>query len=309
MKINFEDKLVIAISSRSLFDLDESHTLFEQEGIEAYEEYQRANEHNILAPGAAFPLVKKLLRLNEGRTPECALVEIILLSRNTADTGLRIFHSIEHYNLAITRAAFSGGKSPYVYTKGFGAHLYLSLNTNDVKQAILSGCPAATIWPAAPENNITGNNIQNSANDNTLNIAFDGDAVLFSDEAERIFKAQGLAAFHDSEKQAAHSPLTQGPFKRFLMALHKLQNENNLPIAIRTALVTARSAPAHERVIHTLREWGIRIDESIFLGGLPKTEFLEAFGADIFFDDQTSHLNETSTKITSAHVPYGIANQ
>jgi len=301
MKTNFEDKLVIAISSRALFNLDESHTLFDQKGIEAYEQYQRANEHNLLEPGAAFPLVKKLLRLNEGRPPESALVEIILLSRNTADTGLRIFHSIEHYNLAITRAAFSGGKSPYVYTKGFGAHLYLSLNTKDVKQAIVAGCPAATIWPA--------NNPATNTNDNTLHIAFDGDAVLFSDESERIFKTQGLAAFHDSEKKSAHHPLAQGPFKTFLLALHKLQNENNLPIAIRTALVTARSAPAHERVIHTLRDWGIRIDESIFLGGLPKTDFLEAFGADIFFDDQTSHLHETSTKITSAHVPYGIANQ
>ncbi len=302
MKTNFEGKLVIAISSRALFDLDESHQIFEKEGFEAFAKYQRDNELNVLAPGFAFPLVKKLLRLNEGRTPENTLVEVILLSRNTADTGLRIFNSIAHHNLAITRAAFSGGKSPYVYIKAFGAHLYLSLNANDVKQAIISGCPAATIW-SGNHDNVT--NINNEG----LNIAFDGDAVLFSDESETVFKTKGLEAFHAMEKTSAHTPLADGPFKGFILALHKLQNEVNLPIPIRTALVTARSAPAHERVIHTLRKWDIRIDESIFLGGLAKIDFLEAFNADIFFDDQTTHLKDAGSRITSAHVPYGIANQ
>lgn len=302
MKTNFDGKLVVAISSRALFDLDESHQIFETKGFDAYAKYQRDNELNVLAPGFAFPLVQKLLRLNEGRSPKEALVEVILLSRNTADTGLRIFHSILHHKLAITRAAFSGGKSPYVYIKAFGAHLYLSLNANDVKQAIISGCPAATIWSSNHDN-------INNIDSNALNIAFDGDAVLFSDDSEKIFKTEGLEAFHRIEKTSAQTPLADGPFKGFILALHKLQNEVNLPIPIRTALVTARSAPAHERVIHTLREWNIRIDESIFLGGLEKINFLEAFKADIFFDDQTIHLKDTGSRITSAHVPYGIANQ
>lgn len=299
MHTHFNGKFVVAISSRALFNLDESHQIFEKEGFEAYAQYQRANERNTLEPGFAFPLVKKFLRLNDGRAPNEALVEVILLSRNTAETGLRVFHSIRQHNLEITRAAFSGGKSPYVYTKSFGTHLYLSLNANDVKQAIITGCPAATIWSGHPH----------YMNENSLNIAFDGDAVLFSDESERVFKTQGLKAFHESEKQASHIPLAQGPFKNFVLALHQLQNAIGLPIPIRTALVTARSAPAHERVIHTLREWGIRIDESAFLGGLSKVKFLEAFKADIFFDDQITHLKDTCATITSAHVPYGIANQ
>jgi 5'-nucleotidase len=299
MKKVFANKLVVAISSRALFDLDESHQIYEKEGIHAYQAYQRELEQVVLNKGVAFPLVEKFLRLNQGRSDEEALVEVLLLSRNSADTGLRIFNSIEHYDLKLTRAAFAGGQSPYGYAKAFGADLFLSLNPQDVRQALQAGCAAATIWAGTPE----------EQTHQGLNIAFDGDAVLFSDEAERIFKTKGLKEFNESERLRAKDPLRQGPFKNFLWALHNLQKIEKLPIPIRTALVTARSAPAHERVIQTLRAWEIRIDESLFLGGLPKVEFLKAFGADIFFDDQSGHCQTASSQITSGHVPYGVANE
>lgn len=298
MKKHLDNKCVIAISSRALFDLDESHQVYQTEGIEAYQRYQRDNEQTVLPKGPAFDLVKKFLRLNEGRTPETALVEVLLLSRNSADTGLRIFNSIHHYGLQMTRAAFTGGRSPYGYAKAFGAALFLSLDPSDVRQALAVGCAAATIWPGRCQ----------ERDQSALNIAFDGDAVLFSDEAERIYKSEGLTAFNEHETRSKHLPLSEGPFKGFLTALQSLQKIPDLPIPIRTALVTARSAPAHERVIHTLRAWDIRIDESLFLGGLPKVDFLTAFNADIFFDDQPIHCENTHQQVTSAHVPYGVVN-
>ena len=299
MAKNLSNKLVVAISSRALFNLDESNHIYETQGLDAYREHQLAAEQEILLPGVAFELVKKFLRLNEGLSEEEALVEVLLLSRNTADTGLRIFHSIQHYGLKMTRAAFAGGNSPYVYAKAFGADLFLSMNPEDVTQALNAGCAGATIWPGVSTNH----------DPEVLNIAFDADAVIFSDEAERVFKAQGLQAFNSSEAHKAHRPLSEGPFKGFLSALQRLQKKDNLPLSIRTALVTARSAPAHERVVRTLREWDIRLDESLFLGGLEKVEFLSAFKADIFFDDQKKHCETASQKITSGHVPYGIANE
>jgi 5'-nucleotidase len=299
MSNDIKQKLVVAISSRALFDLDESHEIYQSQGLKAYSEYQLANEKKVLNPGSAFGLVEKFLKLNEGRAPQDALVEVLLLSRNTADTGLRIFNSLRHYGMNVIRAAFAGGKSPYGYAKAFKADLFLSLNPEDVRQALASHCAAAAILPG-----------DKSAEKHTsLNIAFDGDAVLFSDEAEIIFKTQGLDAFNESEQKSALQPLGEGPFKGFLQALQRLQQEKDLPIPIRTALVTARSAPAHERVIRTLRQWGIRIDESLFLGGLPKAEFLDAFKADIFFDDQKKHCENASSKVTSGHVPYGVANE
>lgn len=297
---DLSSKLVVAISSRALFDLDESNKIYENEGLEAYREHQLVCEHEVLQPGVAFDLVKKFLRLNEGLSEKESLVEVLLLSRNTADTGLRIFHSIKHYGLKMTRAAFAGGNSPYVYAKAFGADLFLSVNPEDVTRALAAGCAAATILPAkATENREL----------DALNIAFDADAVIFSDEAERVYKSKGLKEFNASEENAAHQPLTAGPFKGFLEALQRLQKRKDLPLPIRTALVTARSAPAHERVIRTLRQWDIRLDESLFLGGLPKLEFLSAFKADLFFDDQRGHCDNASQKVTSGHVPYGVANE
>ncbi len=302
MPENISHKLVVAISSRALFDLDESNTVFEEKGVDAYAKYQIEHENEILQPGIAFPLVKKLLHLNQHEP----LVEVILLSRNSSDTGLRIFNSIQHYGLAIIRAAFTNGESRYSYVAAFGAHLFLSANPTDVKNALKAGCAAATILPYVKNDT----NVKTEKTESEeLRIAFDGDAVLFSDEAEKIYQSQGLEAFAQTEKLAAHQPLSGGPFKPFLTALHRLQNKfPSEKCPVRTALVTARSAPAHERVIHTLRAWNIRIDEALFLGGLSKGEFLQAFGADIFFDDQEGHCDSAREHVATGHVPYGVRN-
>ncbi|MGH8551730.1 MAG: 5'-nucleotidase [Methylococcales bacterium] len=293
------NKLVVAISSRALFDLDESHRIFETQGREAFCNYQIEREDEQLSPGVAFPLVKKLLALNQ-KFKGSQLVEVILLSRNSADTGLRIFNSIQNHELTITRAAFTSGNSPYGYIPAFGAHLFLSANAEDVIKVLGAGYAAATICATPPGMN----------ENEQLRIAFDGDAVLFSDESERIYQSRGLKAFAENEKAEAKKPLTGGPFKPFLSALHHIQNlfdSNDSPI--RTALVTARGAPAHERVVRTLRAWGIRIDEALFLGGMDKGAFLNAFGADMYFDDQIGHCQSASEHVPTGHVPHGIVNQ
>ncbi|MDT8310610.1 MAG: 5'-nucleotidase [Methylophaga sp.] len=291
--------LVVAISSRALFDLDESHQIYEQQGTEAYCQYQIAHEDVPLQPGGAFNLVRKLLSLNDNN-PKTPRVEIILLSRNSTDTGLRIFNSIQHHALQISRAVFTSGSSPYRYVAPFNASLFLSTSPEDVRMALNAGIAAATIFPS---------NVGNNSEFEELRIAFDGDAVLFSDESERIFKERGLEAFTQNEQKTAREPLSGGPFKDFLLALNCIQTEYpENPAPIRTALVTARSAPAHERVIRTLREWGIRIDEAIFLGGMEKGPFLKSFGADIFFDDQEQHCESAKAHVPTGHVPHGIAN-
>jgi len=291
--------LVIGISSRALFDMGESHAIFESSGLQAYSEYQMGHENEHLKPGVAFPLVRKLLALNEDDVGHPG-VEVILLSRNSADTGLRIFNTIEHYGLKIERAAFTGGESPYKYMSAYGADLLLSTNAGDVRKALERGYAAATILPGGATGQDSGQ----------PRIAFDGDAVIFGDEAERIYQERGLEAFSASEREASGQPLSGGPFKPVLEALHKIQSaypiENN---PIRTALVTARSAPAHKRVVLTLRQWGIRIDEALFLGGRSKGEFLKTFGADIFFDDQQVHIESAKAHVTSAHVPTGVTNE
>lgn len=289
-------KLVVAISSSALFDLVESHRIYLEQGTQAYCQFQIENEDVPLEPGAAYSLVKKLLALNS----DIQHVEIILLSRNSSDTGLRIFNSIQHHNLAITRAVFTSGSSPYCYVAPFGANLFLSTSPEDVRKALDAGIAAATILPS---------NFRKDNDDEQLRLAFDGDAVLFSDESEQIYKEKGLQAFTDNERQTAKNPLSGGPFKDFLIALNHLQTEfGETDTPIRTALVTARSAPAHERVIRTLRAWGIRIDEAIFLGGMDKGPFLKSFGADIFFDDQQGHCDSAREHVATGHVPHGIAN-
>ena len=300
LSVNFEGKLVVAISSRALFNLDESHAVFENEGIKAYCAYQVERENVILEPGVAFPLVKKLLALNDydASNPR---VEVILLSRNSADTGLRVFNSVQHYELSITRAAFTRGESTYRYVPAFGAHLFLSANADDVRQALAAGHASATILPSHIGENISSEQ---------LRIAFDGDAVLFSDESERIFKQNGLEAFTANETASAQKPLSGGPFKGFLAALHRIQSDYPPETSpIRTALITARSAPSHERVIRTLRAWNIRTDEALFLGGMNKGAFLKAFGADIFFDDQKTHCDSAREHVATGHVPHGVANE
>ncbi len=299
MPKGFGNKLVIAISSRALFDLSDSHQVFEQEGLAAFANYQIEHEDTVLKPGDAFPMVQKLLRINDKLEGE-SRVEVILLSRNSADTGLRVFNSIEHYGLSITRAAFCGGNSPYRYIVPFGCHLFLSTHAEDVRSALNNGVAAATLMPSKNDDD----------HGEELRFAFDGDAVLFSDESEKIYKSSGLEAFTKNERESAKTPLSGGPFRAFLAALHKLQaefTEDTCPI--RTALVTARSAPSHERVILTLRDWNVRIDESLFLGGLEKGAFLKAYGADVFFDDQQAHCESAKLHVPTGHVPHGIANE
>ncbi len=291
--------LVVAISSRALFDLARAHKVFEQEGLKSYAHYQRRREEDVLAPGMAFPLVKKLLRLQRADGSQPA-VEVILASRNSADSGLRIFNSIEHHGLQVERAVFTNGEPPHRYMEALGADLFLSTHDEDVRQTLAAGFAAARILPGCPRASGSGQ----------LRIAFDGDAVLFSDEAERVFQEQGLAAFAARERAAAREPLSGGPFKRLLKALHELQSAYPIDAnPIRTALVTARSAPAHKRVILTLRHWGIRIDEALFLGGRDKGPFLAAFGADIFFDDQSVHCESAREHVATGHVLHGVRNE
>lgn len=294
-KPTLADKLVVAISSRALFDLSESHFIFTEQGVDAYQRYQIEHEDETLAPGPAFTLVKKMLRLNR---PDKQYVEVILLSRNSADTGLRVFNSIKHYGLDISRAAFTKGEPTSRYVRAFGSHLFLSADPEDVKRALDDGYAAATIFPSVYKNET-----------DELRIAFDGDAVIFSDEAERVYQSGGLDAFARRETAAARDPLPGGPFKKFLAALHQIQSdypEEKSPI--RTALVTARSAPAHERAIRTLMDWHIAVDEAMFLGGLSKGEFLREFEPDFFFDDQTGHVDSAAMHVPSGHVAAGIAN-
>lgn len=291
------EPLIVAISSRALFDLDESNRIFEQQGIKEYKKYQIAHEKDPLARGVAFHLAKKLLELNRQEK----LIEIVLLSRNSADTGLRTFNSIQHYQIDIKRAVFTSGNSPFPYINALGAHLFLSAHPEDVGKALTANIAAATILPTSNAS---------ISHSHQLRIAFDGDAVLFSDEAERVYQQTNLRTFAKAEKKLAEKPLEGGPFKAFLAALHRIQSlfpSDTCPI--RTALVTARSAPAHERVIKTLRAWNIRIDEALFLGGLPKGAFLKAFGADIFFDDQASHCESASEHVPTGHVPHGVKNE
>ncbi len=293
-----DDRLVVGISSRALFDLADSHAVFERDGLDAYRAYQIEHEDELLEPGVAFPMVTKLLGLNAlpgNKLP----VEVILLSRNSGDTGLRIFNAIQHYGLDISRAAFTSGAPTSDYIRPFAADLFLSSNHEDVSRALKAGVAAATILPSTAPPRVS----------EQLRIAFDGDAVLFGDEGEKVSREQGLDAFHKSEVEHAAEPLSVGPFRGFLTALHRLQAAfpaENAPI--RTALVTARSAPAHKRVILTLRSWGVRIDEALFLGGRDKGAFLDAFGADIFFDDSPSNVESARLHVATGHVPHGVSN-
>ena len=302
MPLNLDDKLVVGISSRALFDLEEENEIFEKEGLAAYSQYQREHENDILKPGTAFPLVKALQSLN---CDDRHLTEIIVMSKNSADTSLRVFNSIKHYGLDISRAALIGGQSIAPYLDAFSTDLFLSADEQDVQEAINANIAAGIICshsnlPIDPDEEIP-----------QIRIAFDGDAVIFSDESEKIFKEKGLDAFEQHEEQNAKKPLPEGPFAKLLKTISLVQQqfEKEDKTPIRTALVTARNAPAHERVIRTLRAWSVRIDEAFFLGGIQKSEVLKAFGANIFFDDQAVHTDPASKLVPSARVPYKNKNQ
>lgn len=295
MPLDLNNKLVVGISSRALFDLEEENRIFVEQGLEAYEEYQIEHENDILKPGTAFPLVKALHKLNDG---DQRLTEIIIMSKNSANTSLRIFNSIKQYELDISRAALVGGASISPYLSAFKTDLFLSADERDVQEAINANVAAGII---CSHENLP---IDPSQPIQQIRIAFDGDAVIFSDESEAIYQRDGLAAFAEHERENAEKPLLEGPFAKLLKTISLVQRqfpEDAMPI--RTALVTARNAPAHERVIRTLRAWNVRIDEAFFLGGIEKSEVLKAFGANIFFDDQSVHTDPASKLVPAARVP------
>ncbi|MCZ2845678.1 MAG: 5'-nucleotidase [Candidatus Bathyarchaeota archaeon] len=295
MAYDLSKYLVIGISSRALFDLFEENEIYEREGLEEYSRYQHEHEEKILKPGAGFALVKAILHLNE-LVPNKRKSEVIIMSRNGADTSLRIFNSIEHYEMDISRAALTGGTSLAPYLSAFDVDLFLSASEDDVQAAIDANIAAGLIYNFP--NNYEGNIDQ-------IRIAFDGDAVLFSEESEKIYQEKGLKAFLEHEKKNARNPLPDGPFAKLLRTLSFLQFEAELDTPpIRIALVTARNTPAHERVIRTLRAWKVRVDESFFLGGVEKSKVLKAFGAHIFFDDQDAHCGPASEHVPVARVPY-----
>lgn len=308
-------QLVVAISSRALFDFEEENRVFVESDDRAYMRLQLERSEQPAKPGVAFNLVRKLLAFN---TADVKRVEVVILSRNDPVSGLRVIHSARHFNLGIQRCVFTRGESPFGYLRPLNANLFLSANAADVRAALEAGYPAARVSPEflpslrpaqMPEPAGTGR--PNEVRANEVRIAFDGDAVIFSDEAERVFQAKGLDAFQTHEQSKATQPLPGGPFKPLLEALHRLQTEGvagTAPMRIRTALVTARSAPAHERAIRTLMAWNIEVDEAMFLGGLDKGEFLREFEADFFFDDQVKHVESAAAHVPAGHVDAGIVN-
>jgi 5''-nucleotidase. len=301
MAVELSERLVIGISSRSLFDLSEENRIFKEQGLAAYVEYQHQNRDKLLAPGPAFQVIRRFLRLNKMLRLEAddPAVEVVIMSHNSAETSFRIWKAISHYKLPITRAVFSGGESLAKYLEAFSIDLFLSSDIKDVQRAINDNCAAAHLRNqsmAAKEISFP------------LRLAFDGDCVLFSDEAEQKYKEGGLALFQEHEAAKANVPLPAGPFAKFLGKLILLQQRFRdfgfTKPPIRTALVTARNAPAHERVLFTLQEWGLWLDESFFLGGVEKGPILKALGTHIFFDDQPIHLESAGrNEVVGALVP------
>jgi 5'-nucleotidase len=296
MSATLEGQLVVAISSRALFDFEEENRVFEASDDRAYMALQMARVEQPARPGVAFSLVNKLLAFNAARPR----VEVVILSRNDPVSGLRVFRSAQHFKLPVQRGVFTRGQPPWRYLRPLAANLFLSTNEADVRSALAEGVPAARVFPESAR--------ASAAHPDEVRIAFDGDAVLFSDEAERVYQAQGLDAFQSHERERAGTPLAPGPFKPLLEALHRLQREPVAGMRVRTALVTARSAPAHERAIRTLLSWHIEVDEAMFLGGLPKGSFLREFEPDFFFDDQTGHIENAAPHVPAGHVASGVSN-
>jgi 5'-nucleotidase len=293
---NLEGQLVVAISSRALFDFEEENQVFEASDDRAYMQLQLQRLDQPARPGVAFSLVHKLLAFNT----EAPRVEVVILSRNDPVSGMRVFRSAQHFQLPVQRGVFTRGQSPWRYLRPLNANLFLSANEADVRSALEAGVPAARVYPHSAR--------ASDAHPGEVRIAFDGDAVLFSDEAERVYQRDGLDAFHSHERERSATPLAPGPFKPLLEALHRLQRTPPRDMRIRTALVTARSSPAHERAIRTLMDWRIEVDEAMFLGGLNKGEFLREFEPDFFFDDQTGHVDGAALHVPSGHVAAGIVN-
>ena len=299
MPANLDGRLVVAISSRALFDFEEENRIFEAGDDRAYMQLQLQRVEQPAPPGVAFSLVNKLLAFN-ATAGDRQRVEVVILSRNDPVSGMRVFRSAQHYGLPVERGVFTRGQPPWRYLRPLAANLFLSTNEADVRQALDAGVPAARVYPHSAR--------ASAAHPDEVRIAFDGDAVLFSDEAERVFQAEGLHAFQSHERDRAATPLAPGPFKPLLEALHRLQREPAASMRLRTALVTARSAPAHERAIRTLMAWQIDVDEAMFLGGLAKGSFLREFEPDFFFDDQTGHIENAALHVPAGHVASGVSN-
>jgi 5'-nucleotidase len=297
MAASLEGQLVVAISSRALFDFEEENRVFESRDDRAYMRLQLQRIDEPARAGVAFSLVHKLLAFNAGGGRQ---VEVVILSRNDPVSGMRVFRSAQHYGLPVQRGVFTRGEPPWRYLRPLAANLFLSTNEADVRSALAAGVPAARVYPHSAR--------ASAAHPDEVRIAFDGDAVLFSDEAERVFQRDGLAAFQQHESSQAATPLAPGPFKPLLAALHQLQQAPAAAMKLRTALVTARSAPAHERAIRTLMAWNIEVDEAMFLGGLAKGEFLREFEPDFFFDDQTGHIENAAAHVPAGHVASGVSN-
>ncbi len=297
MPANLDGQLVVAISSRALFDFEQENSVFEASDDRAYMNLQLQRLELPARPGVAFSLVNKLLAFN-GVGP--ARVEVVILSRNDPVSGMRVFRSAQHFGLPVQRGVFTRGQPPWRYLRPLAANLFLSTNEADVRSALAEGVPAARVFPESAR--------ASAAHPDEVRIAFDGDAVLFSDEAERVYQAQGLQAFQSHEQERAATPLAPGPFKPLLEALHRLQRNPSNRMRLRTALVTARSAPAHERAIRTLMQWQVEVDEAMFLGGLPKGTFLREFEPDFFFDDQTGHIHNAAVHVPAGHVASGVSN-
>ena len=297
MPASLEGQLVVAISSRALFDFEEENRHFEANDDRAYMQLQLERIDQAAKPGVAFSLVQKLLAFNDATTQR---VEVVILSRNDPVSGMRVFRSAQAYGMPIQRGVFTRGESPWRYLRPLAANLFLSTHETDVRSALETGVPAARVYPHSAR--------ASDRHPNEVRIAFDGDAVLFSDEAERVYQSGGLDAFQAHERDHSETPLAAGPFQPLLLALQRLQHEPVHGMRIRTALVTARSAPAHERAIRTLMEWNVEIDEAMFLGGLAKGEFLREFEPDFFFDDQTGHIENAAAHVPSGHVAAGVSN-
>lgn len=297
MPVDLSEILVVGVSTRALFNLERENKVFEEEGIEAFRKYQLDNENELLEAGTAFYLVRSLLELN--KIANKRIVEVVVMSRNSPETGMRVLNTIEKYNLDITRVAMTGGESLSPYINAYGIDLFLSKDQKDVQTVIDSKeCAAALIYEPPK---------LFSSLDARVKIAFDADAVLFSDDSEYRYKTEGMDSFHKYEKEHENDALDEGPFAKLLVKLSKIQE--HLPMRIeysplRLAIVTARNAPSHKRVIKTLRKWGVYVDEVYFLGGLAKDKILKAMGAHIFFDDQDTHLIDSSKVVPSAKVPY-----
>jgi 5'-nucleotidase len=303
-----DKKLVIAVASSALFELGEAAKVYDEYGVEEYRKYQRENEDSVLSPGPVFPLVRRLLRLNVGVSADEAPVEVVLLSRNDPDTGLRVMNSIEAHELGMSRAVFVSGGNPFRYMNALNASLFLSANVKDVRKAVSRGLPAGRVFSTT---------FVDKEDDLELRIAFDFDGVVADDSAEAVYRHDGLEAFQDAEVRLAGQPLTAGPLRKFFCEIGRLQRLEQKRHAkdpeykprLRTAVVTARNAPAHKRVVTTLREWGIEVDEVFFLGGISKGPVLAEFKPHIFFDDQLQHIEGIADATPCAHVPFGVVNE